>query len=241
VIDTHCHLLPALDDGPPSEKTGLELARALVAEGIDRVVCTPHYSSLFPTDEELARERFASFSAAVERERIPLRLDLAAEVGPAQAVSAPVAELRRRAIMGRFVLVEVQPDVSLPFFESVVERLQGAQLEIVFGHPERARSLGRSLGLVDDLRREGCLMQVVAPSLLSRWGGAVAELAWRLVDTGRADLLGSDAHGIARRRVHLREAGALIESRLGPGVVEELTERKPALLLDGGGSGESWT
>lgn len=233
MIDTHCHLLPALDDGPADEAAALDLAHALVADGIDRVVCTPHYSSLFPTDEHVARERYAALRRNLEVEKIPLRVELAAEIGPGHAVTAPLDVIERRSIAGKFALVEVQPEVAPTFFLAVVERLHGAGLRIVFGHPERSDSLAQHLDLVDELRQEGCLMQIVAPSLLGRWGSPVARLAWRLVDTGRADLLASDAHGTRRRRVHLREAGAAIGSRVGAGVAEQLTIHGPAALLDG--------
>ncbi len=79
------------------------------------------------------------------------------------------------------------------------------------------------------------MLQVVAPSLVGRWGPDTQTAAWRLVDTGRADLLGSDAHGARRRRPHVRAACRLIEERLGAAVVEELTEVKPRLVLDGVG------
>ena len=57
MIDTHCHLLPAIDDGPPSTRESLELARQLVDTGVRMVVCTPHFSRRFPTDHAETRDR----------------------------------------------------------------------------------------------------------------------------------------------------------------------------------------
>ena len=54
-----------------------------------------------------------------------------------------------------------------------------------------------------------------------------------LLDTGRVDLLASDAHGVKRRRIHLAEAASLLERRFGSGLVEEPTERAPRALLAG--------
>jgi protein-tyrosine phosphatase len=90
----------------------------------------------------------------------------------------------------------------------------------------------RHLGVLDPFRADGALLQVVAPSLLGRWGPEVEAAAWHLVDTGRADLLGSDAHSTRRRRPHLSEVRDLIAERLGDGVLSELTERRPRLLFD---------
>lgn len=231
MIDTHCHLISGVDDGPADEAESIELARRLVADGVSSVVCTPHYSHGFPYPHERAAERHASLAEALETQAIALRTTLAAEVHPALAVSAPIEELRTRSIAGRYVLVEVLADSPGPFFASAVTRLGEAGLVPIFGHPERSRAVQRHIGALDAARRDGALVQIVAPSLLGRWGHGARVAAWRLVDTGRADLLASDAHGVRRRRPHLGEAAGLIAERLSPSVVAELTERKPAAVL----------
>ena len=40
-FDTHCHLLPRIDDGPKTENDAVRLARRLRDEGVTTVVCTP--------------------------------------------------------------------------------------------------------------------------------------------------------------------------------------------------------
>jgi protein-tyrosine phosphatase len=144
-----------------------------------------------------------------------------------------VNELVKRSIGGRFVVVEVLPDSPGPLFPSTIARLAEAGLAPIFAHPERSRAVQRHVGVLDAARRDGALVQVVAPSLLGRWGDDVRATAWRLVDTGRTDLVGSDAHGVRRRRPHLREAVDLIAERLSPAVAAELTEHRPAFVLDG--------
>jgi protein-tyrosine phosphatase len=233
VIDTHCHLLPGLDDGPGSLSEAVELARRLAAQGVRRVLCTPHYSRLFPTAHDRAAEQLRELAPAIEAEGIGLELSLAAEIGPGFAASAPLDELLPRTIGGRFALVEVLADTSPTALLAIRERFDAAGIGIILGHPERCRALHRHPAAFDSLRHDGALLQVVAPSLLGSWGRNVEGAAWRLVDTGRASLLGSDAHGTVRRRPHLSEACELVERRLGSGVVTELTERVPAAVLAG--------
>ncbi len=232
MIDTHCHLLPALDDGPPSEADALRLAQELRAQGVTRVLCTPHFSNLFPTQHALARERLRVMKEALRSAGLQLELSLAAEIGPGYAVAAPLEELLDRTIDQRFALVEVLPDTSPSALVAIRDRLAEAGVQLVLGHPERCRAVQRRLGVLDPLRADGVLLQVVAPSLIGRWGRETEVAAWHLVDTGRADLLASDAHSMRRRRPHLREACELVAARLGDGVVTELTEHRPRLLLD---------
>ena len=42
MLDLHCHILPAVDDGPPTLDEALALARFCAQDGITHVVATPH-------------------------------------------------------------------------------------------------------------------------------------------------------------------------------------------------------
>jgi protein-tyrosine phosphatase len=233
VIDTHCHLLPGLDDGPATLADAVALARRLVEDGVSFALCTPHYSRLFPTHHADAMERFAQLGEALAEAAVPLESSLAAEVGPHFAVSEPVEELRRRSIARRYLLVEVLADSPPALFRLVTKRLSDAGLVPIFGHPERSRAVQRHPTLIEAARREGALVQVVAPSLLGRWGRGTASAAWGLVGAGWVDLLGSDAHGTRRRGVHLAEAAELVAARIGEEAAREMTERAPALVVQG--------
>ena len=47
MIDTHCHLLPGLDDGPQSLGDSILMARRLSENDVSLAVCTPHFSPAF--------------------------------------------------------------------------------------------------------------------------------------------------------------------------------------------------
>jgi protein-tyrosine phosphatase len=124
-------------------------------------------------------------------------------------------------------------DSPAGLFRLVTERLSDAELIPIFGHPERSRAVQRHPTLIEAARREGALVQVVAPSLLGRWGRGVATAAWGLVGAGWVDLLGSDAHGTRSRGVHLAEAAELVAARIGEEAASKMTQRTPALVVRG--------
>src|SRR5688500_8301265 len=107
MIDTHCHLLPGLDDGPVTGADCVRLARTLSEEGATRVLCTPHWSRRYPTSVERARDRLERARSDLAGIGVPLHLELAAEVSVEFAVRARSEELVSRAIARRFVLVEL--------------------------------------------------------------------------------------------------------------------------------------
>jgi protein-tyrosine phosphatase len=231
MIDTHCHLLPGLDDGPQTLNGSLALARRLVEDGVSQVLCTPHFSRAFPTRHADAVDRFTAVKNALGEAGMPLRVELAAEVGPAHAVSAPLDELLSRSVGGRYLVVEVLPDSPVGLFDAVADRLEESGVVPIFAHPERSRAVQRHPTLVEDARERGALVQVVAPSLVQRWGRGVSSAAWGLLGAGWVDLLGSDAHGARRRGVHLAEAVQLVEKRFGEEVARALVQDNPARVL----------
>jgi protein-tyrosine phosphatase len=230
VIDTHCHLLPALDDGPSGPGGALELARQLAGAGVRFVLCTPHFSSRYPTTTAAARERLVELRAALFMADVPLKLALAAELSPAAAVSAQPEELAARSV-GGFLLVELEPDTPALSAQTVLERLDAEGLRPILAHPERCRAIREQPRLLDEARAAGALVQVVASSLVGRWGGDVAAAAWRLLERGQADLLASDAHRARADGTHLERAAALVVERLGREALHELTERCPARVV----------
>lgn len=233
MLDTHCHVLPAIDDGPPSLGAAIALAGQLRQAGVVRVLCTPHYSREYPTDHDTAAGRLEALREALSEARIDLGLELAAEVSPGVVVSASDGELWTRAIAGRFLLVEVQPATTETFLAAAAQRVFDLGLVPVLAHPERGRSVRRHLDELQSLRNAGALVQVVAPSLVGDAGRDVAATAWELLETGLADLLASDAHGSWRSPAMLSEAADAVAERLGDELRRALTRTNPGWLLDG--------
>jgi protein-tyrosine phosphatase len=231
MVDTHCHLLPGLDDGPEDIGGALALARALVADGVGAVLATPHFSRRWPTAVPAAQAAADELRAALAAAGVPLRVVVAAEVAPVQAIQAEAAALRERAIGGRHVLVEVEGPTPAGVLGALVRRLAPMGLVAVIAHPERCRAVRRAPDLLDGPRHAGALVQVLAASLVGDLGPESHRCAWRLLDAGRADLVASDAHGTRHRPPRMSAAAALVERRLGPGTARSLFVERPAGLL----------
>ena len=43
MTDMHCHILPGMDDGSRSAAESLSMLEASAAQGVDRIVATPHF------------------------------------------------------------------------------------------------------------------------------------------------------------------------------------------------------
>ena len=230
MIDTHCHLLWRIDDGPSSPIGSVDLARVMVDQGVEAALCTPHYSSRFPSRTSATRARFEELGRSLAELGVPLRLALAAEVSSKLALSVSLDELGARSISGH-VVVELEPGAGAAVPLLVTDRLARAGLTVVFAHPERCRAVRADPTVLDEARAAGSLVQVVSSCLIGRWGNDVAQAGWHLLDTGRADLLASDAHTATGSVQRLREVVERVGVRYGREAVDELTVRMPAEIL----------
>ena len=231
MIDTHCHLLPELDDGPRDLAEAVELARELRDAGVTAVVCTPHLNRRFPTDFDAAEHQLERLREVLRPAGIDLELALASELGPNAAVEQEADELRRRAIARRFLLVELEPATPATFLGLCADRLDELNLVPVFAHPERCRAIQRDASALAEARARGGMVQVVATSLAGAWGGTVGRAAWSFVASGRADLVASDSHRPGRQR--LRRVLGLLAERIGDDATGRLTESAPRRIWDG--------
>src|SRR5690554_1771319 len=81
LIDIHCHILPAVDDGPQNIDQALALAKVLLAAGISHVVATPHYMDDYsPAYLTHIKEQHSWLLQSLQREGLPLSVSLGGEV-----------------------------------------------------------------------------------------------------------------------------------------------------------------
>ena len=231
MIDSHCHLLHGLDDGPGGLEDSLRLAKALTGAGVTDVICTPHYSRRWPTPVDDARASLAELQASLGEGGPPLAVSLAAEISPAMALEAGGESLQARAMADGFLLVELEPDTPAAAVDLLLERLGELGLRPVLAHPERCRAVRSQPRVLDTARDAGALVQVVARSLGRESSRGAAGAAWSLLDSGRADLIASDSHRPEHAARTLPNALEAVESRYGADAVERLTVTTPARLL----------
>jgi len=230
VIDTHCHLLPGLDDGPRTVDDSVAMARALAGAGVTAVACTPHFSARYPTRVEDARAALAALRSELGAESVDLEIALAAELSPAMALDTSDDDLLDRTIGAGSVLVELEPDTPIGAVDLVIARLDDLDLRAVLAHPERCRAVRSQPRVLDAARSAGALVQVVVRGL-GRPTPGEAGGAWDLLDAGRVDLIASDAHRPADGGAALEAALGEVHDRYGAPALAALTETAPARLL----------
>lgn len=230
MIDLHCHLLPAIDDGPADLGGALTLAQAQVDAGVRTVAVTPHVSPTVPTDAAVIERGVDELRVALRAAAIPLEITTGAEIDIRSAAEMDDDGLRRLALGGGAWLLLEAPLTPGLLLESILSTLLLRGHSILLAHPERSPALQRDPAAVRRLVDQGVLMQLTTGGLGGQFGRDVQRFAEQLVDDGLVHTVASDAHDTRRRPPGLR--APLERAGLGEHV-EVWCQDVPAALLAG--------
>jgi protein-tyrosine phosphatase len=236
MIDIHCHLLPGIDDGPPTLAAALDLARALVADGMDHVVCTPHvFPGRFENRRSSIHEEFLAFERALHEHGVDLSISYAGEVRLTPEVLGLLAidelPFLGTGFNGQRTLLLEMPDGQIPLgAERFVARLLDAGIRPVIAHPERNRAVMDDPERIEDFVEMGCFLQLTAASVTGHFGARAQATARSLLDRGWVHAVASDAHNLNARRPRMREASEWLAKHYGHGAARQLVFMGPATL-----------
>ncbi len=238
LIDLHCHLLPDLDDGPADLMEAIGLATSMAEQGVDTVVCTPHFNRRITRDTKTALayldrrdHRLAELQQAVRAHNLDLQLVPGLEI----ELTSGILELIDRLGPQRFclgssnlILIEVTrvyPE-TLSQLNTQLYELQALGLQPVLAHVERSLSgLDHAFDTLADWAEQGrVLLQVNADSVLEldrridlpfMSGYQRRKFLRDLLAQDLVSFVASDAHSLDLRPSRLSGAFRLIWSRWG--------------------------
>jgi protein-tyrosine phosphatase len=231
MIDLHCHVLPGIDDGPPTLEESVALVRAAAATGTRTIVATPHVSWDYPNDAATIARLVDTVNERLAQEQIEVTIRPGAELAFTRIADIPEAELGALGLGGgRWLLVEPPFTPSVVGLENVIAGLRARGFEVVLAHPERCPAFHRDVDALVRLTASGVACSITAGSLVGRFGREVRRFSLSLVEAGLVHNVASDAHDALRRPPGLAEE--LEQAGLG-GLRAWATEMVPQAILAG--------
>lgn len=233
IIDFHSHILPELDDGSSSVEESIAMLRQEAAQGITRVIATPHFYARYDDPEVYFPARKQSY--------LRLRREMERHNGlPAVAVGAEVhffpgishSDVLEALTIGgkRCILIEM-PDS--PWTESMYQELenisQRRDMIPIIAHVDRYIAPFRTYGIPERLAELPVLVQANASFFLR---GSTRNLAMKLLRQDKIHLLGSDCHNLTTRPPLLGDAVEVIRQKLGEEPLERIRYYQKELLVE---------
>lgn len=204
MIDLHCHILDAIDDGARDADDSVAMARQAEADGIEAVCATPHIRHDHDVRIEELAERVSGLNVKLEQELVAVKILRGGEVAETAVEGLGEEQLTLVALgAGGWILLEPAPG---PLDDSLLRRvayLAERGHRTIVAHPERhlsADMFERMAALV----REGALIQATADFFLRE---QMAKGMLAMAEKGLVHVLSSDAHSArAGRPVRLSPA-----------------------------------
>lgn len=235
MLDLHCHILPALDDGASSLKEALAMARFCVRDGITHITATPHCNRSLHLLRADILPHIARLNEHLRQAEIPLT------ILPGSEIQLTDSDTYRREFEegvfchlgdgASFTLLEFNwhgrrypPDAV-----ELIGWLRERGMRPIIAHPERhdffREDPPRLCALVD----AGAWLQITVDSLLGNHGKEPREAGEEMLRDFREAVLATDAHNL-RRCSGLSAGYAWVCERLGAERAEDLRRRSDGIL-----------
>lgn len=231
MIDIHCHILPATDDGPKTWDVALEMCQRAATDGITHIVATPHCNDRYPFNRAASQAKLDEL-----RSRFPaIEFTLGCEVTISDENLDQVVRHPELFMIGGTsnMLVEANEVYMPKQLEDALGELISCGITPILAHPERNSTLRRRMDLMESLISMGCLAAVTGNALSGFWGAEVRKAVETMLRQGLAQFLVSDGHNLNYRPVVLAEAQRAAARIVGRERAHELVWANPGSVVHG--------
>lgn len=161
IIDTHSHILPGIDDGAGSWKEALCMLKTAQAQGIRRVIATPHWGGPFGyTDPVQIRELCFTLQEKARRHNISVKIYQGQEVMYTEEAADRIANGEILTLAdSRYVLAEFYQGIGYSGIFRAVQRFTQSGYSPIIAHAERYEAL-KDIGRLEELRKQGAYIQL---------------------------------------------------------------------------------
>ena len=201
IADVHSHILPELDDGAPAGKTSVEMLRAASAQGIRRVIATPHYSFQFPNaDPRRIKGLCRGLNRKAGKEKIPCRVYPGQEIMYSERALELLDKGELLTLAGsRYILIEFDPSAPYSFIYMAIRNCATQGYLPVIAHVERYRSV-HGPGKAQELISQGAYLQMNYQRITGGWNDDTARWCRTMLKQKQIHFLGTDMHNMTDRK-----------------------------------------
>ncbi len=193
LIDIHCHILPAVDNGSVSMDQTRRMLNIAYEEGITYIIATPHYGAgcINSGNSELEAKLHMVQKAAKEIDP-EFQIELGNELFYSQDIVEHLRKGKAKTLAGtRYCLVKFLKDEEYGYMKSGLHSLLIQGYYPVLSHVESYRCLYENYDGIAELINLGVYMQMNIRSLTGSILDPGARFARHLMANGMVHLLGT--------------------------------------------------
>ena len=232
--DIHSHVIWGVDDGAETEEETFRMLREAAADGIGRIICTPHMTpGVYRFPEEVFRDHFRRAEEFIAREGLSLQLFAGAEILYTDVTPRLIREKAVPALAGsRYLLVEFSPTDSREHIRDALQKISGAGMIPVIAHMERYPVISKTEQVKELKARYQARVQINARSLLRKQPLLRRKFFDALFREGLADFIATDTHAFAGRGTCMTEGMAALRQKYGEAAEAAIRKNIADILVD---------
>jgi len=235
MIDMHCHILPAIDDGAEDMNESLTLCSVAEKQGITDIITTPHFAEY---DEvlnfaEIRKDKLNMLNRALRQTGIDVNVTAGSELYLDDMIfSAPNLDALTlngsRYMLCEFSLKNFDPEDAMDWIDEIIKR----DYVPIIAHPERYSVFMRVPEYINELASKDVLFQINADSLTGANGKSSFYLACDMLSRNLVDFIASDAHSSKFRPNDLLDKTKFFPEFITVETLELLLDENPSYVLN---------
>ncbi len=229
MIDFHSHILPGIDDGAENLEQSDNMIKALMAQGVEHIVATPHYIRHTCGLSEYLDMREKAFESIMELESAKqCKISLGSEVYIERDL-ASLEGVQNLAVRGTNRILMEFPYSSFERWtiDEVYNLCYSFRLVPILAHIERYLGYYSSRDVDEILAMDDAIFQVNAISLSEK---SRLKFILELIEGDYPVVLGSDAHNMISRIGDYKKGLEILKAKLSKKRFESFIEFNKSVL-----------
>ncbi|WP_425236750.1 tyrosine-protein phosphatase [Ulvibacterium sp.] len=196
LVDIHNHILPGIDDGAKTVEESILLIKGFAELGISSIIATPHIMHhYYRNNQETIKDSLLILKNELLKEDVKdISLYAAAEHMIDDNFESILESDDIMPIESHYLLVEMSYLQASINFDDAIQKIKKQGYFPILAHPERYLYLHESLVKHNEYKKQGVLYQLNLLSLGKYYGKQVKRMAFKLLEEGLIDFVGSDVH-----------------------------------------------
>lgn len=233
LTDIHCHLLPDIDDGPDTIEEAKNLLRDMRAQGVWRIIVTPHYRpEMFEAPVEKIQRYFNRMQKIAASGGILLYLGCEHYRYP-EITEVLLEQNHLTMNYTEYVLIEFMPYDTFQTIRNYVHSLCSCGFKPIIAHVERYDCCW-NIECLEELIEVGASLQINAGSILGKSGAKVKRFCIKLMKADMVDFIASDTHNRTSRKPNLGKCADYVEKKFGKEYAYKVFVQNPEKIIQTG-------
>ena len=217
MIDIHTHIIYDVDDGSDTLDESIAILKEAFLNGVTDIILTPHYLDDVSYDKNKILNNYILILKEAKKNNIEIKLHLGNEIAIYGNIVKVLEDKRIETLAGsKYILIEFPMGTDVDYVFDTIYEIKIKGLIPIIAHPERCECFVKHIERINEVIKEGALIQCNTGSLMGLYGSTAKKIVRMLLKEGKITFFATDTHKEKNRRYdNLNKVEAEVEKMVG--------------------------